>query len=184
MIGALQLLLFVLLAVSGMQVVRTREPVAQAIVVSFYGLLLALPVAGGGSGGAFLDAADHGARGHFLSLGSDDDQGAAGRVEEQGDRCLETGDHVDRPEPTARPYGEQQQDDEQQLKQQRELAKKFNKERHEALKRDTEKLLQLATELKQYVDKSNENLLSLDVVKKSEEIERLAHSVKDKMKGN
>ena len=78
---------------------------------------------------------------------------------------------------------QQQQDDEQQLKQQRELAKKFNKERHEALKRDTEKLLQLATELKQYVDKSNENLLSLDVVKKSEEIERLAHSVKDKMKG-
>jgi hypothetical protein len=33
------------------------------------------------------------------------------------------------------------------------------------------------------VEKSNENLLSMDVVKKAEEIERLAHSVKDKMKG-
>jgi hypothetical protein len=78
---------------------------------------------------------------------------------------------------------QQQQPDEQELKQQRDLAKKFNKERHEALKRDTDKLLQLATELKQYVDKSNENLLSVDVIRKSEEIEKLAHSVKDKMKG-
>jgi energy-converting hydrogenase B subunit D len=42
MIGALQLLLFLLLAVSGMQVVRTRDPAAQAVAVSFYGLVLAL----------------------------------------------------------------------------------------------------------------------------------------------
>jgi hypothetical protein len=38
--------------------------------------------------------------------------------------------------------------------------------------------------LKQYVDKSNENTLSLDVVRKAEEIEKLAHSVKEKMKAN
>jgi uncharacterized MnhB-related membrane protein len=42
MMAVLQLLLFVLLAVSGMQVVRTREPAAQAVAVSFYGLVLAL----------------------------------------------------------------------------------------------------------------------------------------------
>ncbi|HET7787677.1 MAG TPA: DUF4040 domain-containing protein [Myxococcales bacterium] len=42
MIGALQLLLLLLLAASGMQVVRTREPAAQAVTVSFYGLVLAL----------------------------------------------------------------------------------------------------------------------------------------------
>ncbi len=42
MIGWLQLLLFVLLALSAMQVVRTRDPAAQAVVVSFYGLVLAL----------------------------------------------------------------------------------------------------------------------------------------------
>lgn len=42
MIAALQLLLFLLLAASGMQVVRTREPAAQAVAVSFYGLVLAL----------------------------------------------------------------------------------------------------------------------------------------------
>ena len=42
MIGALQILLLLLLAASGMQVVRSREPVTQAIAVSFYGLVLSL----------------------------------------------------------------------------------------------------------------------------------------------
>jgi hypothetical protein len=69
-------------------------------------------------------------------------------------------------------------------KQAKEMAKKANEERQAQLKRDTDKLLQLSTELKQYVDKTNENVLSLDVIKKAEEIEKLAHSVKVKMKGN
>jgi nitric oxide reductase activation protein len=64
-----------------------------------------------------------------------------------------------------------------------DMAKKANLERQAAIKTDAEKLLKLAVELKASVDKSNENLLSMDVVKKAEEIERLAHSVKDKMKG-
>lgn len=67
--------------------------------------------------------------------------------------------------------------------QQKEMEKKANEQRHADLKRDTDKLLQLSTELKQYVDKSNENILSVDVVKKAEEIEKLAHSVKVKMRG-
>jgi len=65
----------------------------------------------------------------------------------------------------------------------RDMAKKANMERQAALKADTDKLVKLAGELKQYVDKSNENVLSVDVLKKAEEIEKLAHSVKDKMKG-
>ena len=56
------------------------------------------------------------------------------------------------------------------------------RQRQADLKRDTEKLLKLATELKESVDKTNESTLSVDVVKKAEEIEKLAHSVKDKMK--
>ena len=64
-----------------------------------------------------------------------------------------------------------------------DMAKKANIERQAAIKSDAEKLLKLAVELKASVDKSNENLLSMDVVKKADEIERLAHSVKDKMKG-
>lgn len=65
----------------------------------------------------------------------------------------------------------------------RDLAKKANMQRQAALKLDTERLLKLAVELKDYVDKSNENMLSLDVMKKAEEIEKLAHSVREKMKG-
>ena len=69
-------------------------------------------------------------------------------------------------------------------KMERDMAKKANRERHVQLQRDTDNLLKLANELKQYVDKSNEHTLSLDVVKKAEEIEKLAHSVKEKMKAN
>ncbi len=63
------------------------------------------------------------------------------------------------------------------------MQKKSNLERQQQLKKDTEKLLELATELKQYVDKSNENTLSLEVIRKADQIEKLAKSVKDKMKG-
>ena len=65
----------------------------------------------------------------------------------------------------------------------REMEKKAAKERVAALKSDTDKLLKLSVELKSYVDKSDENVLSLDVIKKAEEIEKLAKSVKEKMKG-
>jgi hypothetical protein len=64
-----------------------------------------------------------------------------------------------------------------------EMAKKAAKERVVALKHDTDRLLKLSVELKEFVDRSDENVLSLDVIKKAEEIEKLAHSVKDKMKG-
>src|SRR5215467_8731864 len=70
------------------------------------------------------------------------------------------------------------------VRQQEEQAKRLNLARQEALRQDTAKLLQLSTELKQYVDKSNENMMSLDVIKKAEQIEKLAHSVKEKMKGS
>ena len=66
----------------------------------------------------------------------------------------------------------------------RDMEKKANQQRQAELKRDTEKLLKLSTELKDYVDKTNENVLSLDVVKKADEIEKLAHSVKMKMRGD
>ena len=70
-----------------------------------------------------------------------------------------------------------------EAQQTREAAKKQNLKRQLDLKKDTDKLLELATQLKQYVDKTNENTLSLEVIKKAEAIEKLAHSVKEKMKG-
>ena len=58
-----------------------------------------------------------------------------------------------------------------------------NTERQRRLIADTDKLLVLATELKLDVEKTDKNILSVDVVKKADEIERLAKSVKDRMKG-
>ena len=82
------------------------------------------------------------------------------------------------------PQPETPPEDPAKSKLERDMAKKANQERHAALRRDTEKLLKLSTELKDYVDKTNENVLSFEVVKKAEEIEKLAHSVKEKMKAN
>jgi type VI protein secretion system component VasF len=56
-------------------------------------------------------------------------------------------------------------------------------ERQKKLVADTDKLLALATELKTDVDKTNKDILSMDVIKKADEIEKLAHSVKERMKG-
>ncbi len=70
-----------------------------------------------------------------------------------------------------------------EVQQKKEMARKLNRQRQDELKKDTEKLLELATELKQSVDKTDENTLSLDVIKKAEQIEKLAKSVKDKMRG-
>ncbi|MFZ1137127.1 MAG: hypothetical protein WAN69_19415 [Candidatus Korobacteraceae bacterium] len=67
--------------------------------------------------------------------------------------------------------------------QKRDMLKKQNELRQQEIKKDTDQLLELATELKQYVDKTNENIISLDVIKKAEQIEKLAKNVKDKMKG-
>jgi hypothetical protein len=75
-------------------------------------------------------------------------------------------------------------EDETRIQLEKDMAKKANRERQAQLQRDTDNLLKLATELKQYVDKSNENTLSVDVIRKAEEIEKLAHSVKEKMKAN
>ena len=58
-----------------------------------------------------------------------------------------------------------------------------NNERQKRLITDTDKLLILATQLKQDVEKTNKDVMSIDVIKKADEIEKLAHSVKERMKG-
>jgi hypothetical protein len=62
------------------------------------------------------------------------------------------------------------------------MYKAANKKRQQDIRDDTDKLFQLATELKAAVDKSNENMLSLEVVRKADEVEKLAKKVKEKMK--
>ena len=60
----------------------------------------------------------------------------------------------------------------------------LNALRHKEMSADTEKLLTLANELKAAMDKTDKDTLSLDVVKKAEQIEKLAKSVKQKMKAS
>lgn len=63
-----------------------------------------------------------------------------------------------------------------------ERLKALNDDRHKRLVADAQKLLDLATELKADVDKANKNELSVTVVKKAAEMEKLAHDVKERMR--
>jgi hypothetical protein len=65
---------------------------------------------------------------------------------------------------------------------QRQQAIAANAQRQVEIKRDTEKMLELTTELKDYLEKSDQNVMSMDAIKKAEQIEKLAHGVKSKMK--
>ena len=77
--------------------------------------------------------------------------------------------------------GQSSQDPYQKEMQDR-LFREANKKRQQDIKNDTDKLFALATELKAAVDKTNENMLSLDVIKKAEQVEKLAKKVKENMK--
>ena len=63
-----------------------------------------------------------------------------------------------------------------------ERLQKYRILRQEEIRRDTAKLYQLTGELKDYLDKNGSTILSLDMIKKAETIEKLAHSVKQRMK--
>jgi len=89
-----------------------------------------------------------------------------------------------RQEPTEPQLGQRQEKDRVDIEMEKKMEKARLQDRYRILKRDSERLLELATELKQYVDKSDERVLSMDVIKKCDEIEKLARSVRTKMKGD
>lgn len=65
---------------------------------------------------------------------------------------------------------------------QRKQAMAANLQRQAEMKRDGEKLAQLTQELNDYLQNKGEGVISVDALKKAEQIEKLAHSVKSKMK--
>jgi hypothetical protein len=65
---------------------------------------------------------------------------------------------------------------------QRQQAIAANAQRQVEIRRDTDKMLQLTAELKDYLQKAEHGLLSVDAIRKAEQIEKLAHGVKAKMK--
>jgi hypothetical protein len=66
---------------------------------------------------------------------------------------------------------------------QRQQAIAADRQRQIEIRRDTDKMLALMVELKDELQKAD-HVLSLDAVKKAEQIEKLAHSVKSKMKSS
>jgi hypothetical protein len=65
---------------------------------------------------------------------------------------------------------------------QRQQAIAANQQRQLEIRRDTEKMAELTQELKDYLEKTDQGVMSVDAIKKAEQIEKLAHSVKSKMK--
>lgn len=63
-----------------------------------------------------------------------------------------------------------------------ERLKAANDDRHKKLVMDVDKLISLSNELKTDVDKASKDELSLDVIRKAQEIEKLAHDVQGRMK--
>jgi len=57
-----------------------------------------------------------------------------------------------------------------------------NEQRHKKMLDDANKLVQLSNELKVDVEKTQKDELSLEVLKKAAELEKLAHDVQQKMK--
>jgi TolA-binding protein len=65
---------------------------------------------------------------------------------------------------------------------QRQQALAANQQRQVEIKRDMEKMAELTDELKGYLAQSGQGVMSIDAIKKAEQIEKLAHSLKSKMK--
>lgn len=75
---------------------------------------------------------------------------------------------------------EQMQMQDQQVK--KDKFEAANTERKKQISDDTAKLLELAQQLKNEVDKTSKDTLSVNVIRKAESIEKLAKGVKEKMK--
>ena len=65
---------------------------------------------------------------------------------------------------------------------QKQQAIAANQQRQVEIRRDTDKMAELTQELKEYFAKTKPGVMSVDAIKKVEQIEKLAHSVKGKMK--
>ena len=78
--------------------------------------------------------------------------------------------------------GNQPAPDPVHAKMEAERMKAMNDDRRKKLAADVDRLLTLTNELKTDVDKTNKDELSVEVIKKAGEIEKLAHDVQSRMK--
>jgi hypothetical protein len=68
------------------------------------------------------------------------------------------------------------------VKMDEERVKAVNDDRHKRLAADVDRMVSLTGELKSDVDRTTKDELSLEVIKKAQEIEKLAHDVQSRMK--
>jgi hypothetical protein len=76
----------------------------------------------------------------------------------------------------------QSQQAEQQKQDDERKRKELNLQRRKQISEESAMLVQLSTELKAEVDKTDKDTLSLAVIRKAQDIEKLAHAVKENMK--
>lgn len=91
--------------------------------------------------------------------------------------CVATASPAQRPAESDDPVARETRE-----KMERDQRKALNKERQESLKKDMTELYKLAGELKESVDKTDQNMLSVEVIRKTEQIEKLARNIRNKMK--
>lgn len=65
---------------------------------------------------------------------------------------------------------------------QRQQALAANQQRQLEIRRDMDKMSELTQELRDYVQKGEQGVVSLEAIKKAEQIEKLAKGLKSKMK--
>jgi hypothetical protein len=75
-------------------------------------------------------------------------------------------------------------EDEMKLRDNQKRFEKLNLQRRKEMTSDTEKLRALANQLKVETDHVSKELPSMDTIRQAEEIEKLAHSVRDKMRAS
>ena len=102
---------------------------------------------------------------------------------------VRTGNLAAQSQPPGRPHPPQPPDAAQDTDEQAPLpgksqTKMLLESNEKDIKKNVEKLYQLATDLKEEIEKTDTSkVLSLTLVKKAEEIEKLAHDIKTRAKG-
>ena len=84
-------------------------------------------------------------------------------------------------DPSQQTENQNQQQDEQKQEQEKRR-RELNLQRRKQISDETAMLVQLTTELKTEVDNTDKDTLSLTVIRKAEDIEKLAHAVRENMK--
>jgi HPt (histidine-containing phosphotransfer) domain-containing protein len=84
--------------------------------------------------------------------------------------------------PSSGPFENPNPHDTDQVRMMKDMSRQRNVLRQKQIVEDTDQLLDLAKQLKDAVDKSSKDELSLSVVNTAAEIEKLAKNVKDKMR--